>query len=185
MDDVVRRCTGVLVGLSHCRHNLPQSVLTTLVQSLVVSMIRYGITVYGSCNQTQTARIQKLLNFCARVISGRRKFDHISDVLRDLKWLSAQNLHVYHSLMLLRRILTAGQPEALYSQIVTRREVHMRETRQAQQLHTPPIRSESGRRRFMYSSARAFNALPSYLQKKDYACFRSELRQHLLETQNE
>ena len=30
-DDVVRRCTGLLIGLSHSRHSLPQTTLTTLV----------------------------------------------------------------------------------------------------------------------------------------------------------
>ena len=38
-------------------------------------------------------RLQKLLNFGARVISGRRKYDHISDVLKDLEWLTAANLY--------------------------------------------------------------------------------------------
>ena len=52
-DDVIRRCTGILIGLSHCRHALPHSTLTTLVQSLVTSLIRYCITVYGSCGASQ------------------------------------------------------------------------------------------------------------------------------------
>ena len=31
--------------------------------------------------------VQKLINFGARVISGRRKYDRIHDALRDLQWL--------------------------------------------------------------------------------------------------
>ena len=102
IDDVVRRCTGILIGLSHCRHSLPSATLTTLVQSLVVSLIRYCLSVYGTCNTTQTGRLQKVLNFAARVISGRRKFDHVSDVLHELQWLTARNLHVFHTLTLLK-----------------------------------------------------------------------------------
>ena len=102
VDDVVRRCTGMLVGLSHCRHSLPRQALVTVVEALVVSVIRYCISVYGSCNRAQMARIQRLMNFGARVVSGRRKHEHISDVIRDLGWLSAHNLYRYHSLMLLK-----------------------------------------------------------------------------------
>ena len=42
------------------------------------------------------------------MVSGRRKFDHISDVLRDLEWLTARNLHVFHALTLLKRMLLKG-----------------------------------------------------------------------------
>ena len=145
VDDVVRRCTGMLIGLSHCRHALPQDTLSTVVQALVVSSIRYCISVYGVCGSTQMARLQKLLNFGARVISGRRKFDHISDVLKLLKWLTAENLHRYHSLTLLKRILSTGQPETLHNSLVTRGDIHHRLTRQADRLDRPVIRTESGR----------------------------------------
>lgn len=132
--------------------------------------------------QTQIARIQKLLNFGARVISGRRKFDHVSDVLRDLHWLSAQNLYRYHSMTLLKRIIATGEPEALHSRIVLCGDVHGRETRQGCQFQTPSIRTESDRRRFLYSAVRDFNALPPAIRGLDPMMFKSELRQYLLST---
>ena len=71
----------MLCGLSQSRHSLPESTLLTLVQGLVISRILCCIAVYGVCNSTQMKRVQKVLNFAARVLFGRRKFDHISDVL--------------------------------------------------------------------------------------------------------
>ena len=67
-DDVVRRCTGSLCGLSHSRQSLPQSVLVTLVQGLVLSVLRYCLSVYGASNATQRGRLQKLVRFAARVV---------------------------------------------------------------------------------------------------------------------
>ena len=183
VDDVVRRCTGMLVGLSHCRHSLPRQALVTIVEALVVSVIRYCISVYGSCNQTQMARIQRLMNFGARVVSGRRKHEHISDVIRDLGWLSAHNLYRYHSLMLLKRIMLTGYPDTLYGLTVTRGELHSRQTRQVQQLHTPAIRTESGRRRFMYSVVKDFNELPHDMRELGLPRFKSELRRYLRSAQ--
>ena len=182
-DDVVRRCTGILIGLSHSRHILPHSTLTTLVQSLVISLIRYCISVYGSCNTTQLARLQKLLNFSARVISGRRKFDHVSDVLRDLGWLSARNMYLYHVLTLLKRMLVTAQPESIASRIVHRRDVHQRATRQIDMLHVPRIKSESGRRRFLFTAVTAFNSLPPAMCDLNLRAFKAELRRHLLRQQ--
>ena len=178
-DDVVRRCTGILIGLSHSRHSLPHSTLTALVQGQVISLIRYCISVYGICNATDTARLQKVLNFAARVISGRRKFDHISDVLRDLQWLTAHNMYQYHALTLLKRMLTLSQPESLSANLVQRRHVRQRTTRQDDLLHVPAIRTESGRRRFLYSTVTTFNVLPQNIRDMNMRQFKRELRRYL------
>ena len=84
---------------------MPRWTVAHVVDALVVSSIRYCISVYGTCSRTQLHRVQKLLNFCARVISGRRKFEHISDVLRQLGWLTAVQLVDYHRLCLVRSVL--------------------------------------------------------------------------------
>ena len=170
-DDVVRRCTGLLIGLSHSRHSLPQTTLLPLVQALIISSTRYCVSVYGSCNASQISRLQKVMNFAARVISGRRKFDHISDVLRDLEWLTAGNLHEYHAPTLLKRLPTTGQTESLSAHIAHGH------------LHVPGIRSESGRRRFFYSTVTAFNALPERIRDANTRQFKTKLRRHLLQQQ--
>ena len=95
-------------------------MLTVVPKNKTVKSLKhyYFISVYGTCNATQTVRLQKLLNFAARVVSGRRKFDHISDVLRDLEWLTAHNLHVFHALTLLKRMLFTSLPESLAVNLV-------------------------------------------------------------------
>ena len=77
---VSRRCTGTLIGLSHVRHLVPRSVIITLVSALVLSQVRYCISVYGNGSKQNLARVQKILNFAAKVIFGRRKYDHATDL---------------------------------------------------------------------------------------------------------
>ena len=81
IDQLVGRCTGLLIGLCHARHRLPKETLTTIVNALVLSTLRYCITVYGTASAKSMDRVQKVINFSARVITGRRKHDHISDAL--------------------------------------------------------------------------------------------------------
>ena len=144
---------------------------------------------YGTCNANQTSRLQKVLiwcstpNFAASVISGRRKFGHVSDVLRDLGWLTAQNMYTYHALTILNRVLTMSRPESLASRIVERRYVHQRTTRQGGMLHLPTIKSESGRRRFLYAAVTTFNNLPPTLRDLSPRDFKREIRRHLLQQQ--
>ena len=90
VSSVSRRCMGILSGLSHARHHLPNGVIGTLVTALVISQIRYCISVYGNGSKQNSERIQKVLNFAARVVFGRKKFDHVSDLLVPLGWLRPQ-----------------------------------------------------------------------------------------------
>ena len=66
IDSITRKCTGILVALSHARHVIPRRVLKVIVESLAVSVVRYCLSVCGSCDAPQVHRIQKILNFCAR-----------------------------------------------------------------------------------------------------------------------
>ena len=83
-----RKCVGILTGIAHLRHHLPSNVLTSIVTALVLSHVRYCLTVYGNGSGKNLDIVDKILNFAARVISGKRKFDHISGVRERLGWLS-------------------------------------------------------------------------------------------------
>ena len=54
VDDILRRCSGLLSRLSHSRHALPQDTLFTVMQALLVSTVRYYISVYVQCMQQHT-----------------------------------------------------------------------------------------------------------------------------------
>ena len=179
---VTRRCFGMLTGLVHLRHYLPVTVLTTLVSALVLSHVRYCLSVYGNGTAKNLDRVQKILNFSARVISGRRKYDHISDVQRGLGWLSAPELVRYHTLMLVHKVLRHGEPEGLARLFWRCRDVRDRQTRQDGALRAPRCRTACGQRRFAYRAAVLYNALPSAVADRSVQSFRCALQRHLAET---
>ena len=84
---------------------------------------------------------------------------------------------------LLKQMLSTGQPEQLHGSLVTRGDVHHRNTRQAGQLHRPAIRSESGRRRFLFAAVAEYNTLPQCLRDMGPRQFRANLRDHLITNQ--
>ena len=179
INQLVAKCTGLLIGLSHARHRLPRDVLPALVNGIVISLIRYGIVVYGNSTAQSVTRIQKLLNFCARVVSGRRRREHVSDVLAELNWLPAQDLMMYRTLCSLKAILTHSQPSDLANNFNTVRSVRQRSTRQDNHLIVPSIRTESGRRRFAYRAARSYNDLPPDTRDSRIAAFKDKVKKQL------
>ena len=163
---VSRKCCGILTALSHLRHFLPPDTLPEIVTALAVSHIRYCLSVYGNGSASNLKAIQKLLNFAARVIAGKRRFDRVSDVRDRLGWLDSSQLFHYQSLCLLDKILSSGQPECIARQICFNRDHHghARSTRQDDLLYVPPIRTEAGRRRFVHRSPHLMNELPASLR---------------------
>ena len=93
IDHLVRKCTGTLLALAHASHVIPHSVLNQVVLSLVLSTIRYCMSIYGACGIIQLHRIQKLINLNARVVMCRKKkYEHKSHETRRLGFLTASKL---------------------------------------------------------------------------------------------
>ena len=96
-------------------------------------------------------RIQKIMNFSARVVTGRRRYDHISDAIETLGWLTAQQLIDFHTVCAVQSVITHHEPPRLYHTICPRaNEIHRYDTRGAGNWTLPRIHTESGRRRLCY-----------------------------------
>ena len=166
VSNITKSCFGVLSGLSHLRGHLPPAVIPTLVDALVVSQVRYCISVYGGTTKQNLSRVQKIINYAAKVVFGRKKYDHVSDLLGRLGWLSAEELS-YHSLGLVHKVRCSGEPEVLAADLTTVAEARGRDltavTRQDSLLFVPRSRTEMGRRHFQCRGPALYNALPSDL----------------------
>ena len=160
VDSLVQKCFGLLIALMHIRHHLPKNIIYDVVQCLVMSHVRYCISVYGNCSDKNHKKIQKIVNFCAKVVSGRRKFDHISDVLRGPGWLNSRQVANDHTLTLTHSILRKKQPTSLATLLQPNSSIHDRQTRQIDHIHLPRIRTEAGRRQFAYRAPSLHNTLP-------------------------
>ncbi|KAF0293252.1 hypothetical protein FJT64_008846 [Amphibalanus amphitrite] len=145
--------------------------------------LRYCLSVYGGTSKENLCRVQKVLNYAAKVVFGRRKYDHASDLLRRLEWLSADQLVSYHTLSLLHKVRRSGEPEELAAGLATVAEARGRDrdvvTRQDHLLHVPRCRTEMGRRRFQCRGPAAYNALPPDLPRLPPHLFGCRLRRHL------
>ena len=125
-------------------------------------------------------RLQKILNFALRAVSGRRKFDHISDVREELGWPTARQLYELHSLSFLHKIRCTGEPEALSSQLQVNSVLRSRTTRQDADLALPRVRTEAGRRRLLFNTVQSYNRLPPEIRNLPLGSFKREVHQLLV-----
>ena len=115
---------------------------------------------------------------CARVVSGRRRSDHIADVIEQLGWLRADELAEYHAVCAVQRAITAGTPEYISQTIgPAAREIHEHDTRHAGRLTQPRARSETGRRRLCIRGVEMLNRANT---NPHMACFRVNAKRAIL-----
>ena len=69
------------------KNYLNQESLKTLVSALILSRMDYRNIVLMGLLNLQSQKIQSIINTTAKLISGARKFDHTTPVLKDLHWL--------------------------------------------------------------------------------------------------
>jgi len=80
-------CFAVLRQIRSIRRSVSRPSLQTLVASLVLSKLDYGCATLAGLPATLLDRLQSVLNAAARLIYGRRKYDHVTPLLRELHWL--------------------------------------------------------------------------------------------------
>lgn len=154
---ITDRCFGILIALLHAKQVLPVETLPRLIDGMVFSHVRYCIQVYGGTSVGAVRKLQSIFNFAAKVISGRRKFDHVSDLLKQFEWLSADQYIDYFDLCMLHKIITTGEPVLLSSQFVFNRDIVGRHTRQSDQLVLPKPKTNHGKRTHLYRACSLFN----------------------------
>ena len=112
-------------------------------------------------------RLQKILNFATRVIFGRRKFDHVTDLREKLNWMPPEFMYKLQTMATARKAIHYGEPVALASMFAKNRDSSTRDrnTRQDNLLQLQRPRLETGKRRFSYRAAELLNDLPPDLSQ--------------------
>ena len=118
---------------------------------------------WSSTAKKNIARLQKVQNFAARIVTGARKYEHITPMLKELHWLPvAKQLEVRDILMAFKCIKGLAPP-SLCNTFSTRSQVHTRNTRNKNKLHITSLRSATGQRSFSYRAVQLWNDLPESL----------------------
>ena len=82
--NVLQKCYGGLITLKKISTSLPNKTVLRLVQSLVMPHINYCLPAWAPPTQALRHRVDKAINFAARVITGKRKFERISNIREEL-----------------------------------------------------------------------------------------------------
>ena len=177
---VIQRSYGSLITIKKLCNTLPSSTIATLIQALVMPHIMYCLPAWAPPTQNLQHRINKMLNFALRIITGKKKREHISDARRQLGWMSFGEVIEYRDCALVHRLTHADDaPECLRALVCTRAEVSERTTRATAdgRLHTRRCNLEITRKTVPVRAFSTWNHLPSEMrQNSDTITFRNSVK---------
>ena len=137
---------------------LDWKTLLLVINSFVFSKLQYCSTVWSNTSHSNIDKWQKVQNFAGRIILGLRKYDHISDGLRSLKWLPVREKLILNDATMMHKCINKLVPDYLADMFKLRSQVHNRQIRSSGALDIPLRRLSTGQRTFAFRGAKLWNS---------------------------
>ena len=180
VSQTVSLCIGSLCQINRVKHLFDVKTLERVINALVLSKLYYCSPVWSNTSKENISKLQKVQNFAGRIITGKRKFDHITPVLRELRLLPVISFLKYMIGVLAFKCVKGLAPSYLCNTFKIRACVHDRNTRYKNNLNIPAYKSASGQRTFLYRATSFWNSLPREITESDsLPTFKRHLKEFL------
>ena len=141
----------------------------------------YCSSVWSNTSVTNINKLQAIQNFAARIVTGSRKFDHITPILKQLRWMQVKDHLFYRDALLTFKCMNSLALTNLSSRFIKRGTISRRSARNANKLDIPRYKTATGQRRFLYRAVTIWNNLPSDIKlSPSMNIFRCKLKNHVL-----
>ena len=119
----------------------------------------YCSTVWSSTSKKNVRKLQLVQNYACRIVAGLRKYDHVSEALKSLKWLNVRDKLLFNDLVMVYKCLKNLTPGYLHGRFQYRAKTHQRVTRQNNDLTLPRYRLATGQKTFTCRGAKLYNSI--------------------------
>ena len=169
-----QNCFRTLRNICKVRFLLTSAQLKTIVNSLVVSCLDYCNGLYFGISERLLNQLQLIQNAAAKAVTGKYKYDHLGEDLKDLHWLEIKKRVIFKIALLAYKSVNGLAPYYLQNMFQYAHHGH------AMKLIVPHYNSSYGRRSFSYIGPKIFNNLPTNITSSDSVeIFKSNLKTHL------
>jgi len=170
-----------LRNISKVRRYLTHDATKTLVQAYVLTKLDYCNSLLCGSPKFHRDRLQKILNYAARVVNMVPKRQSVRSVLADLHWLPIKERIDFKILMCVFKALNGLAPVYLADSLVRYTPVRDLRSRTMDLLHEPQFRLDAyGGRAFANAAPRLWNKLPYKIkQASSVENFKTKLKTHL------
>ena len=101
--------------INRVKHFFDKTTLIIIINVLVFSQLFYCSCVWSNTTQSNMDKLKAVQNFACRIVSGAGKFDRITPLLKDLRWLPVKQQFYIRLAVLLFKCMTGCAPAHLSS----------------------------------------------------------------------
>ena len=182
ISSICRALYFLLRKISSIRKYISNATCKTLVVSLIFSRLDYCNSLFVNLPQTSIYKLQLLQNNAARLVLGKRKFDHATPLLASLHWLPIEKRSVYKAACLIYKCLDGKAPAYLMDHVVTcnQENYNLRSCNDKTKLIEQRSRTKFGDRSFAIFGPKIWNELPRDLRESgSLNSFKKNLKTYL------
>ena len=152
-----------------------------LIHAFITTRLDYCNALYTGISKSNMARLQLVQNAAARLLTGTRKFDHITPILQSLHWLPVHFRTDFKILLFVFKCLHGLAPQYLSNLLVPYTPSRLLRSADQALLVVPKTKRKSrGDRAFAVAAPRLWNELPLHIRlTESLAVFKSRLKTHL------
>ena len=130
-----------------------------LINDFVFSKLFYCSTVWSSTSKKNIRKLQLVQNYACRIVAGLRKYDHVSEALKSLKWLNVRDKLLFNDLVMVYKCLKNLTAGYLNRRFQYRAKTQQRVTKKNKDLTLPRYRLATGQNTFSYRGAKLYNSI--------------------------
>ena len=172
--DIKKKCFNTIRNIRKIRYLLNTDQCKLIVNSMVISCLDYGNSLYFGVSEKLLNQLQLIQNSASKVVMKKYKYDHINDDLTQLHWLPIKKRIIFKIALLTHKALIGLAPK--YLQEMFSYSHHGRRLK----LIIPNFRSSYGKRSFSCAAPRIYNHLPTTVTtSKDIYQFKNSLKTFL------
>ena len=180
VNNIVRSAFIKLREIYFYRRFLTKDSLTVLVHAFITSRIDYCNSLFTGLPDVLLRKLQSVLNASARLISGTRKYDHVTYVLKELHWLPIKQRVKFKLLLTVFKCINGLAPLYLQKRIAFCNNSKLRSSSK-KLLIVPESRTKTyGDRRFSVAAPKHWNLLPNDIRNSpSIEVFKTKLKTYL------
>ena len=165
INDTCKKILLSIKSIGRIRKYVSQESLKKLVHALVLSRLDYSNSLLYRATRSDLDKLQRTMNSAARLITGIKKYEHISDALRNLHWLPIECRIKFNILLTVYKSLNGLAPDYLSALIDVRRPTSSLRSSDKLLLNVPKINTVTyGQRAFSYVAATLWNSIPDNIR---------------------
>ena len=96
--------------ISKIKHSLSYHNLEIVIHAFITSRLEYSNSLYLGLPQSFISRLQIVKNAAARLLTGSKKWEHITPVLASLHWLPVQQRIIFKTVLMVFKAINGKAP---------------------------------------------------------------------------